>query len=333
MKRVVIFYVVLVIILLVSAFSNRLLSVDLHAEEEEIVDTVDNVNDTEDEDQEENIKYTEIDFKEMNGTFINGEVVLNFSLSNEDNLQISSLLINGETFREFEVNDEFTEVVLRINEGLNVGNKIYELEAIYYGNDVIELEETVDENNTAQVFITFNINGHEFLDIPQYPMDSIRITAEYNSQSYLNHYGIAHKGVDMAGINGVSGEEKIFSIADGEIVHIGNSNTAGKYLVIKHENLIKGQTVITRYLHLYKYENFSIGDVVEKGQLLGLEGATGKADGVHLHFETWIAPLNYDYNFYDLTYYVVDPIQYLFLHDFQTLSNDSAEKDVIKIKE
>jgi murein DD-endopeptidase MepM/ murein hydrolase activator NlpD len=53
----------------------------------------------------------------------------------------------------------------------------------------------------------------------------------------------------------------------------------GNYIVIKHDNFE------TLYGHLSQ-RYVEVGDYVEKGTLIGLVGATGKATGCHLHFET-----------------------------------------------
>ncbi|XMB87165.1 M23 family metallopeptidase [Mycoplasmatota bacterium WC44] len=335
MKRIAGVYLILAMVLLISACSDKLLTISV-IEENETSENID-TNEKEDDKGEDEVitevpSYNEIEFIDITGTFINGEVVLKLSISNEDKFQINSLQINGETYNEFESNNDNTEMILNIDEGLNVGNKLYELNAIYYGNDIVDFEEIVVEDNTVDITITYNINGYEFLQIPQFPMDYVRVTAVYHSKSYYNYYGVTHKGIDMGGADGGYGNDEIFSIADGEVVHISNSSTAGKYIVIKHDNLINGQTVISRYLHLDKYEDFSIGDTIQKGQLIGIEGKTGKVDGAHLHFEMWIAPPGYDYYYYDITYYAVDPNFYLFVDDFQTLSTTSLEEEIIKIK-
>ena len=53
----------------------------------------------------------------------------------------------------------------------------------------------------------------------------------------------------------------------------------GNYIVIKHDKFE------TLYGHLSQ-RFVEVGDYVEKGSLIGLVGATGKATGCHLHFET-----------------------------------------------
>jgi murein DD-endopeptidase MepM/ murein hydrolase activator NlpD len=53
----------------------------------------------------------------------------------------------------------------------------------------------------------------------------------------------------------------------------------GNYIVIKHDNGTQ-----TLYGHLSK-NLVGVGEVVTQGQVIGQMGRTGKATGVHVHFE------------------------------------------------
>jgi murein DD-endopeptidase MepM/ murein hydrolase activator NlpD len=179
--------------------------------------------------------------------------------------------------------------------------------------------------------MTYNVKGYEFLDIPQYPMDYVRITAAFNSEDYYNYFGRVHRGMDLGGKDSTYGIEPILSIANGEVILIKTSTNAGKYVVVAHEDLIVGKTVITRYLHLDRFGNISVGDKVSKGQILGYEGDTGRTEGAHLHFEMWIAPKNYQYDFNDIDKYVVDPVFYLHVYKHQYLSTRSVEYNIVRV--
>ncbi|MCE5258986.1 MAG: M23 family metallopeptidase [Chloroflexi bacterium] len=53
----------------------------------------------------------------------------------------------------------------------------------------------------------------------------------------------------------------------------------GWYMLIDH-----GNGIVTRYAHLSEFD-VSVGESVQKGQLIGRIGSTGKSTGPHLHFE------------------------------------------------
>ena len=56
----------------------------------------------------------------------------------------------------------------------------------------------------------------------------------------------------------------------------------GNYVTINHNN-----GYYTLYAHMSSYI-VKVGQVVEKGQLIGYVGRTGRATGCHLHFEAWV---------------------------------------------
>lgn len=77
------------------------------------------------------------------------------------------------------------------------------------------------------------------------------------------------------------GDSPIWAAAGGEVVFAGGGewHEYGNHIVIEHGGGMK-----TLYGHL---ETIYVGegDVVRQGDLIGLGGSTGKADGKHLHFE------------------------------------------------
>lgn len=85
--------------------------------------------------------------------------------------------------------------------------------------------------------------------------------------------GSMHRGIDIVGTK----SDNIFAIQSGTVVASGFSSDMGNHVDIDHGN---GYTSI--YMHL-KSRLVTKGTKVEKGQLIGIMGSTGKSTGKHLH--------------------------------------------------
>ncbi len=84
-----------------------------------------------------------------------------------------------------------------------------------------------------------------------------------------------HAGVDLAGDSGA----KVVASNDGRIDFAGWKTAYGNVIDVKHEYGFS-----TRYGHLSKIL-VRPGQVVKKGQLIGIQGSTGRSTGKHLHYE------------------------------------------------
>lgn len=103
------------------------------------------------------------------------------------------------------------------------------------------------------------------------------------AQGYLSSgFGIRerndHKGIDIA----ASGTVPIVAAADGVVIRSYYSTSYGNCIFISHS--INGQIYTTVYAHM-RQRMASEGQVVSKGQQIGLMGNTGASYGQHLHFE------------------------------------------------
>ena len=84
-----------------------------------------------------------------------------------------------------------------------------------------------------------------------------------------------HAGMDIDGERG----DSVMAPANGTIVKAGWQGGYGNMIEIDH-----GNGLTTRYGHLSKIE-IQVGDLVSRGQLIGLVGSTGRSTGPHLHYE------------------------------------------------
>lgn len=95
----------------------------------------------------------------------------------------------------------------------------------------------------------------------------------------------------------------IYAAAEGTVLFAGRDDTTlmgpdpnfyGQVVVIEHNFLYEGQAVYTVYAHLQ--EVFVVaGQPVDMDEPLGLSGATGVADGPHLHFEVRVGVNSYEH--------------------------------------
>lgn len=82
-----------------------------------------------------------------------------------------------------------------------------------------------------------------------------------------------HKGTDMRGPTGTPAH----AVAAGVVVLAEPQYYSGNVIMVDH-----GQGVISMYGHLSAFD-VKVGDRVERGQVIGRVGATGRVTGPHLH--------------------------------------------------
>jgi len=100
-----------------------------------------------------------------------------------------------------------------------------------------------------------------------------------------------HYGMDFSSPRGTP----IYATGDGVITRADNKATGyGNHIVIDH-----GYGYESLYAHLYKY-NVKPRQKVQRGDLIGFVGSTGRSEGPHLHYEVFkdgqrINPMNFYY--------------------------------------
>ncbi|MBD2847992.1 M23 family metallopeptidase [Paenibacillus sp. IB182496] len=114
-----------------------------------------------------------------------------------------------------------------------------------------------------------------------WPVNNYRITSKYGPR-----WGRQHKGIDLVG------NSSILASDNGVVEFAGRKNGYGNAVIIDHNNGYK-----TLYGHMSSL-SVEQGEIVEKGDKLGVMGTTGNSTGIHLHFEIIkdgevLNPLNY----------------------------------------
>lgn len=116
--------------------------------------------------------------------------------------------------------------------------------------------------------------GSDFLSGFDWPAPG-RLSGVFGSQRIDNGTPMSpHFGVDMAAPTGTP----ILAPADGVVLLSADHYLNGGFTLLDH-----GQGVTTAYLH-QSARQVKAGDVVKRGQRIGLVGATGRATGPHLHW-------------------------------------------------
>jgi len=102
-----------------------------------------------------------------------------------------------------------------------------------------------------------------------------------------SEYTYFHAGIDY----GICSEEAPFAIyapAPGTVVFTGELTVRGNATIIDH-----GWGIFTGYWHQESIL-VNVGDQVTAGQEIGKIGATGRANGPHLHWEIWVNGVQVD---------------------------------------
>ena len=158
------------------------------------------------------------------------------------------------------------------------------------------------EAKASTDFSTDLTNGTEQTYLPMCPPCDASVSNSFGARTDASGAG-THQGIDYVLKEG----DPVYAAADGEISSITRDDSNGLMLVLNHSDGIE-----TRYAHLSKIQIVShlriegsmmkvnntynlitdadhsdqkITGKVNRGQLIGYAGSTGRATGPHLHFE------------------------------------------------
>jgi murein DD-endopeptidase MepM/ murein hydrolase activator NlpD len=105
------------------------------------------------------------------------------------------------------------------------------------------------------------------------------VTSYYGSRrSYGYGFTSFHAGTDFRAEVGVP----VHAPASGIVVLAETLVVRGNAVIIDH-----GWGVMSGYWHLSRYD-VGVGQVIERGEVLGAVGNTGLSTGPHLHWELWV---------------------------------------------
>lgn len=97
-----------------------------------------------------------------------------------------------------------------------------------------------------------------------------------------------HEGIDIEVDKGTP----VIAPQNGRVKLCGNDEELGNYIIIDH-----GSGIETKYAHLDELD-VEKGDIVNRGDVIGKSGSTGRSTGPHLHFEIMYMGRNLDPKLY-----------------------------------
>ncbi len=114
------------------------------------------------------------------------------------------------------------------------------------------------------------------------------------------------------------------------VVNIGKNSSAGNYVWIKHE--FANNDMWSRYLHIKDGGvKVKVGQKVTRGQEIAIMGNTGYSTGTHLHFETWVVPKGWKFNFNDRSKYSKPSTDNAFAFDDQYIGTSPNNKVITRV--
>ena len=170
---------------------------------------------------------------------------------------------------------------------MQIKGKVQDIEALSSKLDHIEemiglkVDEDKKEEITKETLESINdrIKKYMLTTIPNgAPLSNTRVTSGYGYRIHpITKKKKFHRGIDLK----AKRKTPVYSTADG-IVSFAQANNVGAFgRVIKIQHNFGFQTI---YAHLNK-TNVKVGDIVRKGDQIGLSGSSGRSTAPHLHYE------------------------------------------------
>ena len=173
------------------------------------------------------------------------------------------------------------------NLGFKLDRSLFQI----YIKEKSELEKNIKDSSISalqknQVVLAFQIKNFETINKKLQKLKALplgwpvlkktRITSPYGfRKDPINKKRKFHYGIDISG----NITKKIVSTGDGSVIFAGSKGGYGLTVIIMHSDNYK-----SGYSHLNEIF-VKKGDKLEKGDIIGLMGSSGRSTGVHLHYE------------------------------------------------
>lgn len=159
------------------------------------------------------------------------------------------------------------------------------LEAMTFHTDTLSFNYNILNLNITEVDTSYDVEEIKTSSIPANvsQMSNPIVDTSWGwptSQNYgiTTYYSYGHPALDIVVYDG---NYEIYSASSGVVVTDSYKWDGGNYLIIKQDN---GYYAL--YCHLSD-KTVGLNTRVEKGQVIGHMGRTGRATGVHLHYSIW----------------------------------------------
>ncbi|MEP0944534.1 MAG: M23 family metallopeptidase [Rhizobiaceae bacterium] len=149
------------------------------------------------------------------------------------------------------------------------------------GGPLIELKSGIDLANSMDALDASLARLTDLRDVAQRipqgsPTPGKKISSRYGTRrDPFTGRAAVHGGLDYRAKRGTP----VLATAQGKIVKAGRHGGYGKLVEVDH-----GGGITTRYAHLSRIK-VKVGQRIEKGQMVGKVGSTGRSTGPHLHYE------------------------------------------------
>lgn len=163
---------------------------------------------------------------------------------------------------------------------IRVGDYPYPVQHITLEDDSKVHLSPADQERTAReaerIAELWSADGPPRFELPLVPpLEPLPEAGRFGARRFFNDVPRSpHTGADYAASAGTP----VHAVADGTVVLAGDLFFSGKSLFVHH-----GDGLISMYFHLSE-SGVGEGAEVERGQVIGRVGATGRATGPHLHF-------------------------------------------------